>query len=235
MSVIRHCVLAFALVAVGSPAQDSKPRDAAATPAPAAITIGVVDLDKAIENYGRAIAEKERLAKLSADFTQKIDAMTKDIDELRAAMALHKPGTVEHDQEQLRLQTAIAVREGQAKIWGKQFDDEIAAYELAIFEDLGFAIARVAEDRGVAIVLRAQPVLELDPRDRLVQHKRRAVLYQSPEVDLTPFVVKYLKVFDPRAEREKAAAAAAPATPGAAGGEKAGDKSGDKGNSNPQK
>ncbi len=82
-----------------------------------------------------------------------------------------------------------------------------------------YAIARVAEDRGVAIVVRTQNILDLEPQDgedpaglekaKLRQFNRRTIWYTSQEVDLTPYLIKYLQVFDPRAERKKAAEAAA--------------------------
>ena len=205
--------------------QGSSPAAAKAKTAPPAIKIGVVDLDKAIDQYAVAARERDRLQKLSEQFSAELDVISKSIEELRAAMSLHQPGSLQHDQKQFELRLAMDQREGLAGLRKKQFDSELEAFELSIYEDLEFVIARVAQDRGVAIVMRAQKAIAPaeDPakaggldKARLMQFNRRTVWYTSPEVDLTPYVIKYLQAFDPRAERAKAAGSVK--TPGKAPG-----------------
>lgn len=200
-----------------SPAAPS-PVEAATSRKPA-ITIGVVDLDKAIDRYGLAVRERERLQKLSEQFNDELKTLTQAIDELRGQMSLLKPGSIDYDQKDLELRLAMNQREGLAQLRKKQFDRQLEIFELEVYLDMEFAVARVAADRGVAVVVRAQNVIDLEPQEgedpaslqkaKLMQFNRRTVWYTSPEVDLTPYVIKYLQVFDPRAERKKAAEAAA--------------------------
>lgn len=224
MAIHRTWLLVAAAIAAASPVRNvfgqgpaQNGVDAAATKTDRpAIAVGVVDLEKAIDRYPVAVRERDRLQKLSEQYSAELDALGQNIEELRAAMSLHRPGSLEHDQKQLELKLAMNQREGLAGLRKKQFDQQLEEFELAVYEDLEFAIARVAEDRNVAIVLRAQNSIapaEDGAEDsglqkaRLMQFNRRTVWYTSPEVDLTPFLIKYLQVFDPRAERAKAKAA----------------------------
>ena len=109
-------------------------------------------------------------------------------------------------------------RERLATLRKRQFDRQLEEFELAVYEDIEYAIAQVASDRGIAVVLRVQHSLDLSPENseiegaqkaKLMQFNRRTVWYTSAEVDMTPHLIKYLQVFDPRAERAKAAEGAA--------------------------
>lgn len=222
---IPAIVVAATLLPAQSPAESrlsgaARPQDAAASKvARPAFVIGVVDLDRAIDRYGVAVRERERLQKKSEQFSEEINRITKGVDELRGQMSLLKPGSLDYEQTEFQLRLEMNRREGLASLRKKQFDRALEVFELAVYEDLEYAIARVAMDRGVAIVMRAQRTLDLTPqagekaadleKAKLMQFNRRTVWYTSPEVDLTPQVIKYLQVFDPRAERLKAAAEAA--------------------------
>ncbi|MCR9245553.1 MAG: OmpH family outer membrane protein [bacterium] len=186
----------------------------APTTKPVATTIAVVDLETAIDNYGVAIKERERLQKMSSQFSDQLDAITKNIEELRAQLTLLRPGTNDYANKEFELQSLARRRDDTAQFMKRQFDTELEAFELRVYEDLEFAIAKVARDRGVAIVLRKQETLDLAPEEagssglqqaRHRQFTRRTVWFTDESVDLTPALVKYLQVFDPRAERLAAA------------------------------
>lgn len=212
-------LLAAAAALAGAPQLSAQtPSTKGPAQKPVATTIAVVDLETAIDNYGVAIKERERLQKMSTQFSDQLDAITKNIEELRAQMTLLKPGTNEFANKEFELQSLARRRDDTAKFMKRQFDTELEAFELRVYEDLEFAIAKVARDRGVAIVLRKQETLDLAPEEagssglqqaRHRQFTRRTVWFTDESVDLTPALVKYLQVFDPRAERLAAAKKAA--------------------------
>jgi len=221
------------LSAQGPSVGNAQPQEAATTKIPpSAIVIGVVDLDRVIATYGVAVEERKRLKKLSERFGEEIKRLAAGINELRGQMSLLKVGSLEHDGLKLDLQTALGRHHGLRMLRRKQWEIELVTFEVKVYEDLDYAITRVAKDRGVAIVLRKQLMHDLRPDGmekpgeleqlKLNQFNRRSIWYTSPEVDLTPYLIKYLRVFDARAERLKAAAAAAAAAKSEAGKSAAG-------------
>lgn len=200
-------VAANLLPAQTTPANGQKPADAVARAAQG-VAIGVVDLDKAIELYPKAIAERERLQAMSKSFSAEIDGMSKQIEALRGDLALHKEGTSQREAKEFELGMALKQREGFANLRKGQFDRELEKFELMIYQDLEVAVAEVAKMRGVQIVLRvrAAPSPEDAGKDvgnaqkqKLATFDRRQVWFASDEVDLTPALIKYLQVpVDPK-------------------------------------
>lgn len=200
---------------VDPPATRSAP-----APKPFAASIGVVDLDQAIDQYALAVQERGRLQQLSGQFNDELDGLTRRIDEIRGQMSVLKQGSSTYEDKEFELRGLMRTREDLAALRKRQFDRELEQFELAIYEDMEFAIAQVAKDRGIDVVLRVQNTIDLSPDEqkdadglqkaKLMQFNRRSVWYTSNQVDLTPFLIKYLQVFKPRDERIKAAEAAAP-------------------------
>jgi len=214
------------LVVCAMPAQDAAkavrvaPQIAPATAKPRlpVAKIGVVDLDKAIDQYATATRERDRLQALSQQYNDELDGLTQRIDEVRGQMSVLKEGSMAYEDKEFELAGLVQARERLATLRKRQFDRQLEEFELAVYEDIEYAIAQVASDRGIAVVLRVQHSLDLSPENseiegaqkaKLMQFNRRTVWYTSAEVDMTPHLIKYLQVFDPRAERAKAAEGAA--------------------------
>lgn len=197
------------LPAQGPTGNGGKPADAAVRPAQG-VTIGVVDLDKAIELYPKAIAERERLQALSKTFAAEIDELTKQIDAIKSDLSLLKEGSPKREAREFDLGMALKQREGFANLRKSQFDRELEKFELTIYQELEGAVAEVAKRKGVQIVLRvrATPAPEDAAKEkesgnaqkqRLAAFDRRHVWFASDEVDLTPALIKYLQVpVDPK-------------------------------------
>lgn len=201
-----------------------------------AVTIGVVDLDKAIANYPTARREEAELQKLSEQFTAQLDQRSQKIDELIASLRILKPGAPKYAEMQFELQSRQRDQKDLADFLRQQFNVKAQELEVRLFEDLEFAIKKVAEDNGITIVLRAQDSLDIgakevgEPdsvRDKARRFAQRTVWFADSSVDLTPALIKYLSVYDPRKEREKLDAANArkngtqnPKKGGATGGDK---------------
>jgi len=204
----------------GAKAAEASARDAAKPAAAAKPVVGVVDIDKAVEFYPKAIAERERLQALNKSFVERMDAITKQIDQVRADMMLEKEGSDQREWKQLEYGELQKRREVLKALLTRQFDREQQKGLITIYEDVEAAIAEVAKRRGVQIVLRHTPTLGpedlvKDPssaqRQRLIQYDTRLVWFASEEFDLTPAVINFLKV-------PAAAPAAVPAGPGGPGG-----------------
>lgn len=189
------------------PAQEKAPSTAGAKPADAAapgkgLTIGVVDLDKARDAYPRAITEREKLQKMSMAFKEQIDAEKKHIDALRAELALLKPGTDEWEAKEAERGLAMERGKVLSNVYQSQFNRAREKYDLMIYQDFEVAIAQVAKDRGVQIVLRMHEQPEIDKdmetadaqQARLYSYNRRNVWFAADEVDLTPALIKFLQV-----------------------------------------
>ncbi|MCA8973132.1 MAG: OmpH family outer membrane protein [Planctomycetes bacterium] len=224
--MIQATVIAALLAAL--PAQDGqKPPSTdpgkSQTPAPA-LRIGVVDLTKAMNQYPLARKEGDELDKLVAQFQEELKQMKAQVENIRAELTLLKPGSRQFEDLEFELGRAMNGIEARTKLRNQQLDRERTRWELAMLQDLDYAVAQVAKDRGIDIVLRLHDVPEgpvgddpIAQQRRLVRLENRAVLFASDKADLTPHLIRYLQVFDPRGERLKAEAAAEAAAKNAAG------------------
>ncbi len=213
MSIARF-LSSVALVAAVLTAQENgkpgTPADASAKgiPAPAtvrapAVTVGVVNLDKVIDTYPRWIKMKADIAAMRNTFDERLTAMTKPIRELKAVIDSMEDGTEQRRQKELAHSLMLQEQKGQAEILREQLDLEIARSQVAVFEDLEVAIAKVAKARGVDLVLRRREVPKaadvgaLSARGiqaRLSDFERQSVLYAADSLDLTQDVIKLLMV-----------------------------------------
>ena len=173
--------------------------------------VGVVDVIRVIEQYPKYIELSKQLAAMRNDYGSGIDALTKQLDEMRVSIPLMVAGSEdridkEHEYSQLARHHDHLGKKLAARL--KQVD---LRNTLTVYEDLDYAIARVAEKRGITLVLtkqnvpRANPsVAELDEitLQRYVQgYDRRQVWHASKELDLTDDLIKYLMT--PLPERTK--------------------------------
>src|SRR5690606_30942724 len=127
---------------------------------------------------------------------------TEQIEQLRVSLGLIKKA------EELALAEQQYKMLLQDKDFSSKFGVELLRAEearmfLRCYEDIDFAVAKVAKKMGVTLVLPKQdipqsqvPIAELGGRDlddRLDAFQRRAVWYSSEELDLTGEVIKYMR------------------------------------------
>ncbi len=200
---LRFAWFAAGFAAAVLPAQSDKPAAVdASLPKAQAPVLGVVDFTKVFEVYPKAIRERERLEALQNSFKGQIETLTKRIDERKLQIPLLPEGSREREVKQLELELAMQERTGLAKLLNEQLEMESLRMEVMLYEDAEIAIAKVAKDRGVQIVLRMAadiPDRRVDakPKEwqlRAVTYERRQVWYASAEVDLTPHVIKLMQV-----------------------------------------
>jgi Skp family chaperone for outer membrane proteins len=208
MSIARF-VFTVALAAAFLTAQENgkpgTPVDAAAKTAqtPAVVTLGVVNLDKAIEQYPKWIKMKADLDAMSKSFDERLSAMSKQIREMRATIETMTEGSEPRRLKELAVSLAMQEQKGQAEILREQLDLEVARSQVAVFEDLEVAIAKVAKVRGLSLVLRtreipkAADIAALSPRGiqaRIAEFERKSVLFAAEPIDVTLEVIKVLMV-----------------------------------------
>lgn len=217
MSILRSCCTALcAVFAPLLPAQDGSGQPvraatgeqaaeaSAKAPPRAGLVVGVVDLEKAMELYPKALKERERLQKLKESYDEQLQQVTKRLEELKALLPALREGTMERARKQLELEQAMQARQGLAKLLEADLQLEDMRVLLAIYEDIEIAVAQLAKDRGVHVVLRLDTQQEkpddgdkLAPRQvqrRLEVFDRRKVWFAAEELDLTPALIKMLQV-----------------------------------------
>lgn len=193
---------------VGRPVDANRPGDAdkavdAAARARAQPVVAVIDIRKVMEQYPKFIAERERLVALENTLLERIEALTKQIEQVRNDMMLEKDGSDQREWKQLEYGELQKRREVLKALLARQLEREEHKGMVTIFADIEAAIAEVARRRGVHIVLRQNPTptgaeLAKDPeraiRQKLSNYDARTVWFASEEFDLTPAVINYLKV-----------------------------------------
>lgn len=224
MSFLRSwAVLVCAAVVSVLPAQDqSTPRPVAAN----GLVVGVVDMGKAFDNYPRTIKERERVKKLVDGWQEEIDRVSKRIEEMKGSLLVLKAGSPDRERKQLELELTMQERQGLAKLLSDRLQVEQMRMHLAIYEDLDAAVAQLAKDRGVHLVLRTDTsdIATADAADkdnakvmekRVIAFERRQVWFAADAIDLTSDLIKLLQVW-PLESTPKASDAAKAAPPGEA-------------------
>ncbi len=189
--------------------QSANPQSASGQPVEAtaraknAPIIGVVDLDKAIDLYPKAIAERERLQNLFKEFAERLKSLDNQIDQLKAEMTTLKEGSDRRDDLVYQLSQAFKNRDGYGNHLKSKRDREVAKFELMIYQDVDAAVTEVAKASGVDIVLRirATPSFEDVTKEgsdaqmqRLAAYDRQLVWFAKDEVDLTQALIKVLRM-----------------------------------------
>lgn len=178
------------------------PAQADGKASPALPVIAVVDFAQVLENYPKALQERERLTTLRKGARDQVEALTKRMKELQDQLSLFPEGSMDRARRELDIETLGQQRPALAKLLNEQLALEEMKLDITLYEDAEFAVAKVAKDRGVQLVLRK--MAELPPRGgdaspketqaRVMTYDRRNVWYVAPELDLTPHVIKFMQV-----------------------------------------
>lgn len=169
-----------------------------------AIAVGTVDLVRAFEQYPRWIQLKNDLENRAKAAQAKMAEMAKSIDEQRAAIAVLGQESEERRDREFDLQMMQQQRQEMGKRLKEKFELEEARALSIVYEDLEVAIKKVAQARGIQLVLRVHdlgPALgdpsKLSPatvNGRVTGFERRMVWFAADEIDLTPDLIKVLMV-----------------------------------------
>ena len=198
-------ILLFASSCTGllAPVQAQSPAvpaaDAKATTAP---KIGVVDFVKVVDAYPRAIAERTKIEELRKQQRTVLEAELKKGKELEVQLEDLQRDTPRYDLKLHELRLKKQDIEGMEQIFDREWRRKIDEFYVAIYADLERAVAIVAKERGVQMVLRAHPQLEETSSENKARvFEARIVWFASEEIDLTPAVIKLLQVPLPEAPK----------------------------------
>ncbi|MBL8754500.1 MAG: OmpH family outer membrane protein [Planctomycetes bacterium] len=209
MTIVRPVALA-AFAAAFLSAQDSQKPAAveAAAKAPQVQnqvpTVGVVNLDRAIDTYPRWVKLKADLEGMQKTFDDRLTQMSKSLKELKATIDAEAADSEGKRIKELQYGLMLQEQKGQADILRDQLELEFARAQVVVYEDLETAIQKVARQKGLGLVLRqyepmppAGDPTKLSPRSvqkRIAEFERRGVWYAAESVDITADVIKVLMV-----------------------------------------
>ena len=198
------------LVAAGSlcVAQEHSPAatEGATRKIPAA-SIGVVDLQKALEAYPKAIKMEQELVKLKSAFREELGKIEASINETRENIRAVGENSDEGKERKFQYDNLVQLLEFRQKRMNEKLAIADMRKDLELYEDMEVAVAKVAKIRGVQLVVRTYdpgppPTFpdkatnkELGQmQQRLQMLDRRQVWYSTDEIDLTGDLIKLLQV-----------------------------------------
>lgn len=224
-SAMRLPRLAFFAIAFSSAlplvAQDARgPAPTAESAAkPATPKIGIVDFTRVVDAYPRAIAERKKVDELRKQQLTILDAEVKQARALQAELGELNRGSKSYDLKAHELRMKQQHIDGLQTVYDRDWRRRIDEFYTAIYSDLERAVAMVAKDRGILMVLRAHPELEDDSIENKARvFEARMVWYAAEELDITQAVINLLQVPlppDPKAKSTEEK----PATPDKPAGE----------------
>ncbi|MBL8723267.1 MAG: OmpH family outer membrane protein [Planctomycetes bacterium] len=186
-------------------------------PFQAPTVVGVVDIDRALEGSPKMQAERERLDALRKGHAERLEALDKQLEQMKRDLGLMKRGSDQAEMAALEIKTTLERGKLLQELFRREMDVESERGLIALYSEAERATAEVAKLKGVQVVLRmnANPSGDDLSKDedraqqqRLRAYDRRTVWFSAEEVDLTAAVAKYLKVLGEKAPAEKPAAPA---------------------------
>jgi Skp family chaperone for outer membrane proteins len=165
--------------------------------------VGVIDVAKAFEQNPRFTKMKQDLEAMRGTYDEQLRNMGRSLKELEASIGTLDPDSEERRLKQLRYDLNAREADGMERVLEDRLDREVMVREIAIHEEIDLAVRRVADARGVKVVIKVTRVdaagdpAKLSPSALRQRHgtvRSRDVLYAADELDLTGDVIKWLMV-----------------------------------------
>lgn len=209
MKITHSLVLGIALVLSTASALAQQPARPASTPAPGGVAI--VDMTYIFEHYEGFQSRKVSLQRDIDRAEQQLKMLQEEMKGLAERMKEHKAGTEEYKSIELELAKRNANGNIMVQTQKKEFLMREAKLFYTIYQEVSEEIKTFAERNGINLVLRftGDPV-DIDDPQQVVKELNKGVVYYSPSIDITPFILEQLKRRQPRATT-----AAQPGAPGA--------------------
>ena len=200
-------ILAALVLTPLTPSQsETKPAPAAATGQKAQPTfLAVVDMERAALQTKAFKKGLVTFQKLRDDFAELGRKLIGELQELEVELDLLKPSP-ERDQKHLERQVLLARQKGTKDLFELELIRQKVANTKEIESELNAAVAELAAERGILVVLRMRTTLSIQDmvsRKLLLDRgtaaakvralQERDVVYTAPQLDLTDMVIKYLK------------------------------------------
>ena len=156
--------------------------------------VGVVDVIAVSEAYPRFIDGMAGLQKLKDELNAGLSQERQRIDQLELDIMAFDPSTQDYRVKTLERELAQRRVAGLIPLHEQRIAGEYARLNVEVYTDIEAAIAKVAEARGVLLVLRVRHDAPNAPLEmRMSNNDRRTVLYSAPELDLSQDVINMLK------------------------------------------
>lgn len=213
MTRVPTAILAAFLLGCGTVSAQDRPSAPAgeSTQAPNAqprtgLVVGVVDFVKVIDAYPRAIQERKKIEEFAKQRRAVLAAEERKAQEIKLKRDDFQPGTFDRDLKENELRQQVQYLDGLSRVFESEHRRRIEEFYVKIYEDMQRAVAKVAKDRGVGLVLRVhEDTFDGSTESKARVFEARVVWYASEEIDLTPAIIQLLQV--PLPEEPKAAPA----------------------------
>lgn len=188
-------------------AQEARP---AQDPAPVAdakaLKVGVVDFVKVMDAFPRSIEGRTKLDELRKQNRAVLEVELKKGRELELHLEDLQRGTPAHDMKLHELRLRKQDIEGKEQLFEREWRRRFDEWYMSVYADMERAVAIVAKERGLQLVLRVHPQLEeatVENRTRV--YDARIVWFAAEEIDITAAVIKVLQVPLPAEAKPEAA------------------------------
>lgn len=165
--------------------------------------VGVIDVGAIVDQYPVFIQMRADLDKRFGQFNEQLKASTEKLEQMRMTLQTMGEDAPQRADFEHQYKMALQNHDYQRKSANDQLANEELRMMLLIYEDLDFAVSKVAKKRGVTLVvpkrdipMSATPVKDMKIReveDRVGAFQRRTVWYAAKEVDMTGAVIKYMQ------------------------------------------
>ena len=168
----------------------------------AAPVVGVIDVGKAVDQYKVHIDLRAKLKERYETYQEQLKGLTNQISELRVTIQNIDQGVPERAVAENDLKIGMQNLDFRTKYFNDLLATEELRLMLRVYEDVDFAVTKVAEKNGVSLVLpireiqpSATPIADLPIREveeRVGAYSRRPIWFAAKELDLTDAVIRYM-------------------------------------------
>jgi len=182
-------------LAAQGPASPSSAPQNGAKPAAAAPAIGVVDIQLLFGQSPQAVAGREKLVALEAGFENRLKELDAEIKKAEIGVSSKQEGTLEHAEATLNVRALQGTFESLREMFTTEIRRQEVLMTAALYRDIEAAIAVVAGNRKLDLVLRLRPVPPADAPLKLQQAglEAKEIWFSSKRLDVTTAVLAVLQ------------------------------------------
>lgn len=187
---------------INSPVSAS-PASATKQPPSSAPTVGVIDVGAIVDQYPVFIKMRAALDTRFGEFQKQIKASTEKLEQMRMTLGSMAEDAPQRAEFEFQYKMALQNHDFQRKAANDQLGNEELRMMLLIYEDLDYAVAKVASKRGATVVMPKRDILPSpvsvqdmkmrEVQDRVGAYQRRTVWFAAKEIDMTSAVIKYMQ------------------------------------------
>lgn len=156
--------------------------------------VATVNVDRILRNSKKHARWQERMNAEESKIRAELDKMDKDAEAIKADMGTREPGSADYMKLMSNYMDRRAAADAKNKYYEQEMTLKVQRWTEALYQDVRAITAKVAQTRGLDIVLATEEISFPAPsvRDLLLAIKTNKVLYQSDELDITDDVLVQL-------------------------------------------